>query len=174
MEYAAGADFRFSGLYFNRKEENFVFYDNVTGTYNNAANTTRAEGLEMEFYWSATELLKLTANYTFTERQGDSAIRIPKHKMNVNASYKISETVDATIGYAFTGRRSDTDFNDFASADVSLDSFALLDIHLQYQVVPNKLKLFLNATNLMNERYTEVLGFTTRGRNLRIGLNLNL
>ncbi|MGF1560400.1 MAG: TonB-dependent receptor plug domain-containing protein [Flavobacteriaceae bacterium] len=174
FEYAAGADFRLSGLYFNRKEENFVFYDNVTGTFNNAANTIRAEGLEMEFYWSATELLRLTANYTFTERKGDSAIRIPKHKMNFNASYKFSETLDATIGYAFTGRRSDTDFNDFPFIDVSLASFSLLDIHLQYQVIPNKLKVFLNATNLMNERYTEVLGFTTRGRNLRIGLNLNL
>lgn len=174
VEYAVSEKLRFSSLYFNRKEENFVFYDSATSTYNNAINTIDAQGVEVELSWKPNKSIALTTNYTFTERKGDNAIRIPKHKINAVVAYNFSERANASLGYSLTGERSDTDFSSFPFEDIPLESFTLLDLYFGFDVIQNKLKVFANANNLFNTNYTEVLGFSTRGRNVRIGFHLNL
>ena len=174
LEYATKKGFRLSALYFNRKEENFVFFDGATSSYMNAINTIDAQGIEIEANWNPTNALNLSTNYTFTERKGDNAIRIPRHKINLLANYKFSERTNASLGYTLTGERSDTDFSSFPFTDVPLDAFSMINLYVQHTLLPNKLKVFLNLDNLLNEEFTEVLGFTTRGRNIAFGLNLNL
>ncbi|MEM7557308.1 MAG: TonB-dependent receptor, partial [Cyanobacteria bacterium P01_A01_bin.84] len=137
----------------------------------NAGNTIDAQGVELEVDWTPIDELRVNANYTYTERKGDNAIRIPKHKINASLGYVISERTNASINYALTGTRMDTDFNTFT--DVELDAFSLVDLYIGHELIANRLKLFLNANNVLNESYTEVIGFTTRGRNFRIGMNLN-
>lgn len=171
LEYACNDGFRVSALYFDRKEENFITFDQNFMSIN-AEGTIDAQGVEVEVDWSPVEALQLNANYTFTERKGDAAIRIPKHKINASIGYAIAEGTNASIGYSLTGQRTDTDFNTFTT--VELDSFSLVDIYLSHELLDKKLKLFVNASNLLNESYTEVIGFTTRGRNLRIGMQLRL
>ncbi len=174
LEFANEGDFRVSALYFNRKEENFVFYDFVTSSYKNALNTIDAQGVEVELSWNATDKLNFDANYTFTERKGDNAIRIPKHKVNANLGYAFSDRAFASLNYSLTGSRTDTDFGTFPSVDMPLDSFSLVDLYLSHECIENRLKVFLNVNNIFNEEYTEVLGFTTKGRNVMVGFNLNL
>lgn len=173
LEYNISGKLRASALYFNRKEENFVFFDNTAFGFLNAENTIDAQGTEIELDWSATDDLKIDANYTFTERKGDNAIRIPKHKINVNVAYSFSDRTNASLGYTYTGDRSDTDFNAFPAVDVPLDAFSLVDAYIGHEILKNKLKVFLNASNLLNEEFQETLSFSTRGRNFRIGMNLN-
>ncbi|WP_289040301.1 TonB-dependent receptor plug domain-containing protein [uncultured Zobellia sp.] len=174
LEFASERAFRVSALYFNRKEENFVFYDNITSSYKNALNTIDAQGVEIELSWKATDKLDFDANYTFTERKGDNAIRIPKHKVNANLGYAFSDRAFASLNYSLTGSRTDTDFGTFPSVDLPLDSFSLVDLYLSHECIENRLKVFLNVNNIFNEEYTEVLGFTTKGRNVMVGFNLNL
>ena len=171
LEYALDTKLRFSILYFTRKEENFVFYDKVVSGYLNAKNTIKAKGVEVELNWTPASDLSVYANYTFTERKGDNAIRIPKHKINTSLSYNFSERTNASLNYSLTAKSSDTDFG--SSTDVNLSSFSLVDLYVGYELLPRKLKLLLNINNLFNESYTEVLYFTTKGRNIRIGLNLS-
>ena len=173
LEFAS-ENFRINGIYFNRKEENFVFFDGASSTYLNAANTIDAQGVEIEANWNSGSDLNLSLNYTFTERKGDNAIRIPKHKLNFLANYAFSQKTAATLSYSLTGERSDTDFNVFPFEDVPLASFSLVNASLQHQLIPDKLSCFLNLDNLLNEEFTEVLGFTTRGRNMSLGLQLTL
>ncbi|WP_036385523.1 TonB-dependent siderophore receptor [Muricauda sp. MAR_2010_75] len=171
IEYAINKRFRISALYFNRNEKNTIGYDqNFMGI--NLSDDIDANGVEIEASWLAAEKLTLDANYTFTERKGDNAIRIPKHKANINLGYQLCETTNVTLNYAYTGERFDTDFSTFT--DVVLESFSLVNLYLGHEVIPDKLNFFLSAENLLNEDYTEILGFTTRGRNFRIGMNLNL
>ncbi|TDQ29458.1 TonB-dependent receptor plug domain-containing protein [Zeaxanthinibacter enoshimensis] len=172
LEWAASDRFRTSVLYFNREEENFVFFDNVAFVYNNAANTVKAEGVELEVSWLASEKWSVSGNYTFTERSGDSAIRIPKHKLNASIDYSFGEEGVLSLRYAYTGSRRDTDFSTFT--DVELQPFSLLHLYASKELIPGRLKVFLNAENILNEDYTEVLGFSTRGRNLRLGFILDL
>ena len=112
-------------------------------------------------------------NYTFTERKGDNAIRIPKHKVNATFSYTFSEKTNASLSYQYTGDRFDTDFSSFPSVDMALEPFSLVNLYAGHQI-SNNFKVFINAENLFNEDFVEVLGFTTRGRNISVGFNLTL
>ena len=172
LEYAMNDEFRVSTVYFNRKEENFVFYDNITGTYGNASETIDAQGAEIELNWQPNDKIRLSSNYTFTERKGDAAIRLPKHKVNASLGYAFSKKTYTSIDYRYTGQRFDTDFNTFS--EIALEPFSILDIYAEHEFSPNKLKLFLGISNVLNAEYSEIIGFTTRGRNIRVGFNLTL
>ena len=171
VEYFVNDKLRFSTLYFNRNEKNTIGFDqNFTSI--NIADEIDASGVEVEVAWKASEALSLDANYTFTERKGDSAIRIPKHKANLVLGYQVCETTNLSFTYAYTGQRFDTDFSTFS--DVSLEAFSLVGLYIEHQLIPERLKVFLNGTNLLNEDFVEVIGFTTRGRNISAGININL
>ena len=172
LEYKVNEKLRLSGLYFNRKEDNFVFFDNTLFQYFNASNTIDVQGFEAQLDWIPLEKMNFSANYTFTERKGDNAIRIPKHSINAALSYNFTSRTYASLTYAFLGKRLDTDFNTFN--DEVLDPFSTFGIYISQEVMANKLKFFLNIENVFNANFTEVIGFTTRGRNLRLGLNLKL
>lgn len=172
VEYNIASGLRLSGVYFNRKEENFVFFDGANSQYLNATNTIDAQGLEIELNWKPTDKMQLNANYTFTERKGDNAIRIPKHKINALLGYSISEKTFASLSYAYTGQRFDTDFSIFS--DVELDPYSLVDIYVSHEIIPNRLNVFFGMQNLLNEDYIEIIGFTTLGRNVRAGATLRL
>lgn len=172
LEFKVNESLRLSALYFNRKEDNFVFFDNSLFQYFNAPNTINAQGLEAQLDWIPLEKMNLNANYTFTERKGDNAIRIPKHSINAVLSYSFSTKTYTSLTYSYTGKRLDTDFNTFD--DKVLNPFSTFGMYISQEVMANKLKFFLNIENVFNTNFTEVIGFTTRGRNLRLGLSLKL
>lgn len=172
IEWRKDARFRASLLYFNRKEKNYVLFDNVDFQYRNAVGTIDAGGVEAEMNWSLPVQLEFEANYTFTERQGDDAIRIPKHKVNATLGWAPSPRDYISLRYAFTGSRKDTDFETFET--VGLSPFSLVHLYASREVIPGKLNIFLSAENLFNTSYTEILGYVTPGRNLRIGATLEL
>ncbi|WP_273567245.1 TonB-dependent receptor plug domain-containing protein [Maribacter halichondriae] len=172
FEFAIQQKLRFSGIYFNRKEENAVIYNNQTGQYSNAVSNIDAQGVELEFVWNPLDKINISGNYTFTERKGDAAIRIPKHKINAGLVYELSEKTNASLNYALTGTRFDTDFTTFEN--IALPNYSLVDFYVEHQLLSKRLKLFFAMSNVFNEDYTEIIGFTTRGRNVRAGLNLTL
>lgn len=171
LEFSIKDKLRISTVYFDRKEKDFVFFDNALFMYQNAQNEVDAQGLEFEVEWRPTGKLKLYGNYTFTERKGDSAIRIPKNKVNAALDYTLSERTHASLNYALTGQRSDTDFNTFTNVD--LDAFSLVGFYMGHELMPQRLKVFVNVSNLFNEEFEEIIGFTTKGRNIRFGMNLS-
>ena len=167
LEYA-NQTFRISALYFNRDEEQPIVYG--ANGYENIEGFIKAKGVEVDANVDITENVAFNANYTFTERSGDNAIRSPKHKVNASLLVNISDRAYATASYAYTGERMDTDFNTYT--DVALESFSLVDASFGYELIPNTLNAFVFGGNLLNTDYTEVLGYTTKGRNIRVGLNL--
>ncbi len=171
VEYFVNDKLRVSAIYFDRNEKNTIGFDqNFTSI--NLASEIDANGVELEVSWAPIDAFTLDANYTFTERKGDNAIRIPKHKVNLALGYQVCETTSLSLNYAYTGQRFDTDFSTFT--DVSLESFSLVNFYVQHELMPNKFRVFLNANNLLNEEFVEVIGFTTRGRNISAGFNLTL
>ncbi len=171
VEFKLNNSLRISTVYFDRNETNAIGYD-ANFTTINVADEIDANGVEVEATWLPLSNFSVNANYTFTERKGDNAIRIPKHKANVSVWYQFCESTNASLSYAYTGERFDTDFSTFT--DVALDPFSILNLSVQHELIKNKLNVFVNADNLLNEDYRELLGFTTRGRNFRVGLSLNL
>ncbi|NYJ27171.1 TonB-dependent receptor plug domain-containing protein [Allomuricauda sp. ARW1Y1] len=171
VELKVDNTFRVSTLYFDRNETNAIGFD-ANFTNINVADEIDANGVEVEASWLPWSDFRVNANYTFTERKGDNAIRIPKHKANLSFWYQFSESTNTSLDYAYTGERFDTDFNTFT--DIALEPFSLLNFAIRHELIKNKLNVFLNADNLLNEDYRELLGFTTRGRNFRLGFSLNL
>ncbi|ULC58857.1 TonB-dependent receptor [Flaviramulus sp. BrNp1-15] len=169
LEFNTKKGFRVNGLYFNRKEENTIVY---TSNYENATTDATVQGFELETEVNLIKNLSVSANYTFIELKDGVRLRVPKHKANSSLGYNFCENTFASINYQFVGSRTDTDFSTFQN--VELDSFSLIDLYFSQKLVNNKVKLFASVTNLFNEDYFEILGYTTKGRNVSLGLNLSL
>ncbi len=169
---------RFSGLYFNRKEENFIAYvlvnpDIFQYQYSNVSENFKVQGVEIEVDAKPFKNATVTANYTFTERKNTTSLRIPKHKINASFEHDFSQKTFGSLAFQYVGKRTDTNFSTFPFQDEALQSFSLLDVYFSHQLKYN-LKVFANITNILNEDYTEVIGFSTRGINFRVGFNLTL
>ncbi len=171
LEYAINDKLRIGAVYFDRNEKDRFGFNQDFMTIN-ISDEIDVNGIEVEVFWQPNSEVEIAANYTFTERKGDNAIRIPKHKFNASLGYNFTKKTFGSISYAFTGERLDTDFS--TSTDVSLESFSLFNLYFGHQVIDNKLRVFLSIDNLLNKEYTEVLGFTTKGTNARIGFSLSL
>ncbi|WP_417444789.1 TonB-dependent receptor plug domain-containing protein [Joostella sp.] len=171
MEYN-NEKFRISGVYFNRYEENFISYTDIG--YENSDDDFTVNGVEVEATVTPIESLIIDANYTFTENRDKVALRIPKHKVNAGIQYELLKKTNFGLQYQFTGKRLDIQYNpDFTSQNVELDAFSLLNFNVNHQF-SNKFTVFLNLDNIFNEDYEELLGYTTRGRNIRVGFRLGL
>lgn len=164
---------RLSAVYFNRDENDPIIFDGPNG-FQNSAGFIDVQGLELELHWDLSKAITWSSNYTFTERKGDNAIRIPKHKANTSFDVAFNENTFASLNYAFVGDRLDSDFSTFPAAEVKLNAFSLINFNFSHTLLEQKLKIFMNVDNLLNENFVEVLGFTTRGRNVSLGFNLTL
>ncbi len=164
LEYDTKRGFKLNGVYFNRTEKNTIIY--TTG-YENADTEAEVHGVEIEGQFDVWEGVDLTANYTFTELKNGIRLRVPKHKINTGIGYNFSERTYVSLQYQFVGDRVDV-------GDVKLKSFSLVDLYVSQRIINNKVKLFANVTNLLNEDYFEIFGFMTRGRNINFGLQINL
>jgi vitamin B12 transporter len=169
FEYNSNEGLRLSGVYFNRNEENTIVF---TTAYENTQDDATVQGVELEAEWNTLKNLSISANYTFTEIKDGLRVRVPKHKANLNLSYSFSKTTNANLQYQFVGERPDTDFATFSP--VTLNAFSLVNLQFSHKVLNDKLKLFINFDNIFNEDYEEILGYSTLGRNVSLGFNLNL
>ncbi|MEM7485929.1 MAG: TonB-dependent receptor plug domain-containing protein [Bacteroidota bacterium] len=170
VEYFVNDKLRLSAIYFDRNEKNRIGSDADFRSIN-ISDEIDVNGVEVEVSWSPLDAFTMDANYAFTERKGDNAIRIPKHKANLTLGYQLCEHTNISLNYSYTGERDDTDFSTFEN--VELDAFSLVNLYIDHELMPNKLKVFLNANNILNEEFTEIIGFTTRGRNINAGFNLS-
>jgi vitamin B12 transporter len=171
-ELGLDSGLRFSLVYFDRLEENTVQFNNAEFVYFNAPEAIGVRGVEAEMRWNWHPYSQISLNYTYTEREGGNAIRIPKHKLNLSAWARLGQRTRATARYSFTGKRTDTDFSTFTP--VELGGFSLIDLRLDHTFVPGRLSAFLSIDNVLNTSYTEVLGFATPGRNYLLGWSLKL
>ncbi|MCF7568553.1 TonB-dependent receptor [Sabulilitoribacter arenilitoris] len=169
LEFSNNSGFRLNGVYFNRNEEHTIIY---TTNYENATTDATVHGFEVEAELNTIKDLTIRANYTFTELKDGVRLRIPKHKANASLGYDFCKNTFVSINYQFVGSRTDTNFSTFANEELA--SFSLIDLYFSHKIIKNKVKLFASVTNLFNEDYFEILGYTTKGRNVNLGLNINL
>ncbi|MCF7561391.1 TonB-dependent receptor [Sabulilitoribacter multivorans] len=169
LEFNTKDGFRLSGVFFNRKEEHTIIYSTM---YENALDEASVQGFELEAEFNVGKDLAINSNYTFTELKDGVRLRVPKHKVNTSIGYSFSENTFASFNYQFVGSRTDLDLSTFQN--VELESFSLFDLYFSQKLIKNKVKLFTSITNVFNEDYFEILGYTTKGRNVNIGLNISL
>ena len=179
FEYNLDEKLRFSAIYFNRNQNQFIDYvitDYTTyaGEYQNIDDAFDVNGVEVELSYRPFDNLTFDANYTFTEKKNDIIFRIPKQKVNANVNYQFCKKTSANISYQFTGERTSTALDDTFTNNLILEAYTLVNFSLNHKVLDNKMTLFASVTNLFNEDYEELYNYTTLGRNYTLGFKLSL
>lgn len=153
---------------FHRDELQAVYWNNETYGYQNTLGATDAQGIEMDFNTLLSERWNLAFNYTFSERFGDSSIRIPKHQLFMSHQIQLAAHQQISINTQWIGARKDLDFSTYT--EVNLKSYTLIDVMWNKEIPSIHLKVNARISNLLNSSYTEQIGFTTLGRNASMGL----
>ena len=176
MEYRLSGRFMINAVYFNRTENDRIEYVTIDpntfeSQYRNSARTANFDGVEVGITASPFNDLTIDANYTLTNSKEGLALRVPKNKVNATLGYTIADKTFLGISYQFVSDRTDTDFVTFT--DIELDSFSLMNLQMKHQF-SNNFGAFIGVDNILNEEYTELVDYTTRGRNVRLGFKLSL
>jgi len=175
----AGFEYRFKNwfsldaVYFKRTETDAIVYDNLTYKYQNGSSN--ANGFEVNSKISPSNYLNLTTSYTYIYKNNleDFNDYIPKHKLVTTLEVKPSEQYFFSFTYRNVGARTIFDrYGSFGTAgsDVVLPKYQVMDFMTNYKLLEDTVTVFAAVTNLYNEAYDDILGFSTRGRNYKIGI----
>jgi vitamin B12 transporter len=165
---------------FYRDQNNAIdfFFDPITfdAFYVNVNGETKAKGVETSLNIAVTSKWHVNGNYTFT--QVDKALDrlIPKHKANAGLDFQATNRLLMNTTYQYFDARNDAFFdgNTFGVVPTKLGSYQLLNALVKYELIKSRLTVFGAATNILNEEFVENVGYATRGRNFKIGLNIVL
>lgn len=169
---------QFNTVCFYREENNSIgFYtDPVTfeSNYTNIEGSNNAKGIETMLSYFASNKLKFKANYTFTEVEEPLKRLIPKHKVNVSLDYNLSERSNFNISYQYVDQRKDLFFDGgtYENLPVELDSYRLINAMGNFQMIRNRVGLFASINNVFNVNFRENIGYSTRGRNFKLGITI--
>lgn len=175
-----GKKLKWDAVAFYRDQNNsFDFFfdsDTFEAYYINIDGTNKAKGVETEVIFDFNSKLRINANYTFT--QVDKALDrlIPKHKANAGLDYQPTPRALFNVNYQYFDARNDAFFdgNTFGTAFVKLDSYQLVNALVRYELIQNRMTVFGSVTNILNEEFVENIGYSTRGRNFKLGINIVL
>ncbi|PHR74507.1 MAG: TonB-dependent receptor [Lutibacter sp.] len=162
-----------SAVFFYREEDNAIVLPDFI-TYRNAAYTTNAKGVETVVSIKPIDKVTVTLAHTYTNKSADFDY-IPKHKINANISVKPLERTFVSLNFKNVGERTYFDqYGSFGAAgeNVVIDSYSLVDLSVNHHL-GSHMVLFGSLNNMFNEDYEDTLGFSTKGRNFRVGLKLN-
>jgi vitamin B12 transporter len=166
---------RFSVLGFYREQTNFIGFSSAY-KYINIDGTNKAKGVETEITFTITENIKWISNYTFT--QVDEALDrlIPKHKLNSSMDFQINKRVFFNVNYQYVDNRKDFFFdgNSYRTQSLVLDSYQLINSTVRYELVKNRMTIFGTVNNILNADFIENVGYSSLGRNFKLGLTINL
>lgn len=174
-----------SATYFRREVENQIdFFDCFSGTsplcapggtprfgfyYNNLQ--TKADGVELEGEFKASEHFTLAANYTWTDavnasgpRAGNRLARRPEHLANLNASWVWDNGASTSVLVRYVGKSFTSEFN-----TASTDAYTLVDLRSAYPI-DDRFELFGRIENLFDDEYETVPSYGVPGRMAFVGV----
>ena len=156
---------------FYREEQNTVDVD-AASVYYNIVGNNKAKGVETSLSYKISEKFHLQGNYTYTELDNALLRLNPRHKANVSIAYDFSKRFFGSVQYQYLSSRMDA-FG-YPSQSVQLADYKLVNALLKYELIKTRLTIFGTVTNIFNEEFVENIGYSTRGRNFKIGLNIVL
>ncbi len=174
-------------LYFNRHIDDVIIYAFPNGYTNQDEQDD--QGFEFTTSWIANEMISVDGFYNYVtgeatttdgtgqEVKSDNLIRRPKHNLGLNVNLQPIEQLSVNIGGSYTGERKDLFFNPanfYASEEVSLDAYTLINLYAEYRFVSPSITLFSYVKNLFDADYTEVYGYNTLGTSVKVGLRFTL
>lgn len=163
--------------YFYREQTNKIgFFTDFTtweSYYYNQDGKQLLRGIENELTYQFSDRINFKFNHSYTKLDNENSFLIPKLKWNAFVDYFINSKTSISAHYQYNGKRSAPDFRDYPATIVNLESYQLFNIGFKTVVIKDRLNFFININNLLNEKFIENLGYSTKGRNVFTGLKLN-
>jgi vitamin B12 transporter len=174
----------FNSVAFYREEKNAIeYYSNpitYDSSYFNAEGKYNAKGVETTLVYKISDKLNFNANYTFNQVESKAVnntfaetkanLYNPKHKVNASIDYQFANRAYFGINYQYLDKRDG--FSGYPPQVFVLDSYQLLNTTIKYELIKNRFSIFGSVMNILNEDFEETVGYSTRGRNFKIGLNV--
>lgn len=156
-----------NATYFQREETNKIDYDPATFQTINDLGNFSAKGFETEITYTFSNNLKLLANYTFIDRDENLLLKIPQNKFFIRGNYNLTKNTYTSLSYRWVDETKD-----FGNS--VLEAYSLFDFFINHSVLQNKVTFYGSVTNILNENFQEIAGFTARGRNYNLGIKIKL
>jgi vitamin B12 transporter len=169
---------------FYRDIKNLITY---VGTRLINIDKQKDKGVELEASVKPNEKWTVKASYMFVTgnlhqtRSGKDTsfynlVRRPKHTITGTVGYQATQHLYISLSAQSLGKRTDLYFDPFtyASSQVNLKAYTLLNAYAEYKLIGDKLRLFIDAKNLTDTDYTEVYGYNAPGINVNGGFRINL
>jgi vitamin B12 transporter len=148
-------------------------------TARNRDDESSRKGIEAVLESRPGKSISLTATYTYTDATEEDAsgqdmaeVRRPRHMASVSANYYFAgDRGNLNLNLEYRGSQQDVFFSPvtFTSEQVKLDSYTVLDLAGSWKLTPS-LDVIGRISNLTDESYEEVLGFTRPERAFYAGL----
>lgn len=148
-----------------------IFNPDFTSTVINLETDSTRQGIEIAADWSLDSLtLSGSASFLDSEQDDIEEIRRPDFLASATATWTPLDKVALTLNVDHNGKQLDTDFATFQT--VELDSFTLIGANARFGVSDN-VALTVRGANLLDETYQEVVGFSSPGRAVFAGVELD-
>jgi vitamin B12 transporter len=170
-------------VYYNRNIKNGIDYNYIDYNFFNFIQQ-KVNGLEIEIQHPINEQHQISLNYTLMNGQETNQNRItttdtitynyllkrPKHILNAQWNYTINSKWNASLTGRFISERKDV--GGYAKPDVTLGYYTLINASIQYKW-SNRITVFANGQNLLNDNFNEINGYNAIGRMVQFGIRLN-
>jgi vitamin B12 transporter len=152
-----------------------VFLPDFSSTTLNADGKSKRQGVELEGHYHHSDALRFTVNYAWLDASepdfGGAQVkeqRRPKHSGSI-AVDGTSSRFSYGAAFAYTGERTDTDFDIIPSALVRLDPYWLASARIAYRIA-DPVEVHVRVANAFDDDYQDVFGYRTEGRSIHAGL----
>lgn len=169
-------------VYFNRTINNGIDYNYIDYNFFNFIKQ-KVNGIEIELSHRLPHQQSVSLNYTLLNGQETNQNRVtttdtitynyllkrPKHSLQLLYTIAINPKWQASISGRLISSRYDV--GGYASPDVQLGYYTLLNAHVQYNM-GRRLSIYLDGQNILQDRFQEIYGYNTMGRNIQFGIRL--
>lgn len=160
-----------NSVFFYREEENAIILPDFV-TYSNSDEKLNAKGVETEFKFDLFKEATLKLGHAYIYKNSDIDY-IPKHK--ITALIETNSIKNTYLSLRFKNISKRTYFDQWGTGDnINLKAYSLVDLFASHNLIKDRLLLVVQVNNIFNESYVETIGYTTKGRNFKLGLNFKL
>jgi len=165
LQWYASSGLTSSITWFRQVIEDAIVFDLQSFAYAQVEGDSESTGVEFEITWPASEILEVSANYTYNQTEsvdGQPRPRRPKQIANVGVVLTPIEHLRL-----FTNLRLVQDSEDFDGT--TLDDYELLDLTLRYQITSG-LDFYINVENVLDESFQQARYYRAPGRQSFAGI----
>lgn len=166
--YSLKKKIEINSVFFYREEDNAIILPDFV-TYSNSDEKLNARGVETEIKTEISKGLTAKIGHTYITKNSDTDY-IPKHKFT--ALIESNNLKNTYLSLRFKNISKRTYFDEWGTGEnINLKAYSLVDLFASHQLIKDRFLIFISANNIFNENYVEIIGYTTKGRNLKLGLN---